>query len=180
MKIIVGLGNPGEKFEFTRHNAGFLAIDSFLKGQETIHCESKFNGNICEVHFHATKTFFVKPKTFMNNSGEAVREICRFYKLDTSRDLLVVHDEMDLPFGEIRTTKSSRAAGHNGVQSIIDELGSQDFHRIRIGVEGRKSREEMPTEAYVLAPFSEVERKKLKDEILSKVNDLISHFISEQ
>lgn len=180
MKIIVGLGNPGEKYTKTRHNAGFLAVDHFLKDQETISCESKFQGIICEVHFHSTKTFFVKPKTFMNNSGLAVREIGKFYKIDIARDLMVIHDEIDLPFGTIKTTNSSRAAGHNGVQSIIDELGTQDFHRIRIGIEGRDSRDEFPTHDYVLSQFTPEELKTLEKTILATVNKDIREFIERK
>ena len=179
MKIIFGLGNPGTRYEHTRHNAGSIAIDAFLKGVQTISCESKFKGVVCEVHFHNTKTFFVKPKTYMNNSGEAVLEICKFYKIDIARDLLVIHDEIDLPLGEIRTTNSSRAAGHNGVQNIIDILGSQDFHRIRIGVEGRANKDQFPTHEYVLQPFSEAEFTLLKQTVLPKVSTAITDFISK-
>lgn len=178
MKIIVGLGNPGTKYEHTRHNAGFLAVDHFLDGKEVIHCESRFQGVICEMHFHHTKTFFVKPKTYMNNSGDAVKEISKYYKIDIARDLLVIHDEIDLPFGEIRTTQSSRAAGHNGVKSIIEAMGTQDFHRIRVGVEGRSSRNELPTDEYVLSPFSKVELKTLNEKVFTETNKLIEKFIS--
>jgi len=190
VKIIVGLGNPGKKYEYTRHNAGFLAVDHYMEGKEVISCESKFDGTICEIHFHphipllakeglgAVKTFFVKPKTFMNESGRAVKEIAKFYKIDITRDLLVIHDEVDLPFGEIRTTHSSQAAGHNGVKSIIDALGTQDFHRARIGVETRESRNDMPTDAYVLSPFSAGELEKLRKEVFIKTDEIIAEFIS--
>ncbi len=179
MKIIVGLGNPGDKYKHTRHNVGFLALDYFLKDKETIKCESKFRGVICEVHFHNKKTFFVKPKTFMNDSGLAVAEIAKFYKVDTARDILVVHDEIDLPFGTVRPTHSSRSAGHNGVQSIIDTLGNQDFHRLRVGVESRETDSHLPTAEFVLKDFSKEELKELDSKIFLETSKVIQEFIME-
>src|SRR6188472_344420 len=107
MKLIVGLGNPGEQYEHTRHNAGFLAVDYFLKRKETITCQSKFAAQICEYHEGKEKIFIAKPQTFMNNSGEAVRDIVEYYKLDPKQDLLVIHDEVDLPLGSLRSTNES-------------------------------------------------------------------------
>ena len=176
MKIIVGLGNPGSKYTHTRHNAGFLAIDHFLKGVETIHCQSKFKSAICEVHFSATKTFFIKPQSYMNNSGIAVKEVLDFYKVQL-KDLLVIHDEKDLSFGTIKYTESSRSAGHNGVQDIIDQLGTQDFARIRIGIESRSHDSKVPTDEYVLQKFTEDEFRKLNKEIFPEASKLIKHFI---
>lgn len=177
MKIIIGLGNPGTKYEHTRHNAGFLAIDYYLKDIDAISCQSKFKAQVCEVHFGATKTFFVKPQTYMNRSGEAVQEIATFYKIDPKTDILVLHDEIDLPFGTIRNTDSSSAAGHNGVQSIIDALGTQDFHRIRIGVESRASRDELPTDVFVLSPFTAEQMQQFESDILPKVKIEINKFL---
>jgi PTH1 family peptidyl-tRNA hydrolase len=179
MKIIVGLGNPGDKYLRTRHNVGFLMIDWYLAGKPTIDCKSKFASHICEVHFAGNKTFFVKPQTFMNNSGEAVREILHFYKAFPNRDLLVVHDEVDLPFGTIRNSFDSNPAGHNGVSNIIDELGTKEFARIRVGVESRESRNDMPTDAFVLRDFSDDELKKLKEEVFPKVRDEIDAFLNK-
>lgn len=186
MKIIVGLGNPGKKYEHTRHNAGFLAIDEYLKQLETISCTSRFQGQICEVHFTATKhpqgpikTFFIKPQTFMNKSGEAVRDIVQFYKVNPETDLLVVHDELDLKFGYWKTAFDSRAAGHNGVANIIEALGTQKIHRIRIGVESRISRHESPTEDYVLSPFSHEEITTLHEKVLPQTREAIDRFIFE-
>ncbi len=177
MKIIVGLGNPGKQYEHTRHNAGFLAVDHFLKGTETINCKSKFESTICELHFHATKTFFVKPQTFMNESGVAVRELLHFYKANYREDLLVIHDEADLPLGTIREAFNSSSAGHNGIQNIIDELGSQEFRRIRIGVDSRESRSNMPTDKFVLQNFSGGELSRLQMEVLPQVSKFIQEFI---
>lgn len=184
MKIIVGLGNPGDKYKNTRHNAGFMAVDFYLEKREAIRCESKFKGLICEMHFTAhtgstapVKVFFVKPQTFMNKSGEAVKEIVQFYKVDVKKDLLIVHDEVDLKFGFFKLAFDSRGAGHNGVQNIIDELGTQEFSRLRIGIETRMSRHESPTEDYVLQSFSKEELEQLHADVLPKASEEIEKFI---
>jgi len=179
MKLIVGLGNPGKQYVHTRHNAGFLAIDYFLRGKDAISCQSKFKAHICEMHIGNEKVFFVKPQTFMNHSGTAVKHIADFYKLDVTNDILVIHDEVDLPFGKIKLTSSASAAGHNGVQNIIDEFGHKDFHRIRIGVESREHRSETPTDAFVLHPFQHAEQERLESEVLPKVSEHIKTFIQK-
>lgn len=161
MKIVVGLGNPEIKYHSTRHNAGFLAIDFFLKGVHAISCHSKFQAQICELHFNHEKLFFVKPLTYMNLSGQAVLEICQFYKVDHEKDLLVIHDDVDLPLGSLRASVNASAAGHNGVQSIIDAFGSQNFARLRIGVESRTDKKIPPTDAFVLQNFSPEELYQL-------------------
>lgn len=177
MKLIVGLGNPGKKYENTRHNAGFLAVDFFLKDRVAITCQSKFNAQICEYHEDGEKVFFVKPQSFMNLSGEVVREILSFYKLDHANDLLVLHDEVDLPLGKIKEGFASSAAGHNGVQNIIDEIGTKDFARVRIGVESRASRTDLPTDIFVLQQFTDDELTKLNTDIFQQTNKLITTFI---
>lgn len=113
----------------------------------------------------------------MNKSGEAVREIVQFYKVNPETDLLVVHDELDLKFGYWKTAFDSRAAGHNGVASILEALGTQKIHRIRIGVESRISRHESPTEDYVLSPFSKEELATLHEKVLPQTREAIDTFI---
>lgn len=196
MKIIVGLGNPGKKYEHTRHNAGFMAVDFFLRDKEAIKCESRFKGYVCEMHFTAEdfrgfpsvtegnplnpqKTFFVKPQTYMNNSGKTVKAIVDFYKIDITKDLLVVHDEVDLKFGYYKLAFDSRPAGHNGVKNIVEHLGTQAFHRIRIGVESRLSRFDSSTDAFVLQNFSDEELQMLENNVLPKVNKEIEEFITQ-
>jgi PTH1 family peptidyl-tRNA hydrolase len=168
-QIIVGLGNPGEQYRHTRHNAGWLALDhmvesgSFVKLSEV----KKFDSVMWEVQdgrtdegVSAGKILFVYPHTFMNSSGDAVAAIVAYYKLSPA-DVLVIHDDVDLPLGTTKFTAGSGAAGHNGVQSIIDALHTQDFRRIRIGVETRESRDVLPTDAFVLQPFTPDELKQL-------------------
>ncbi len=178
MKLIIGLGNPGRQYERTRHNAGFLAVDYYLKDKNPIACQSKFAAEICELHFGETKVFFIKPQSFMNKSGEVVRDIAQFYKVDLAQDVLIVHDDKDLPLGTIREAGNSSAAGHNGVQNIIDVLGTQEFHRIRIGVESREPGSPIATDDFVLQNFTDEELEILNKEVLSKVDKLIDAFIN--
>ncbi|GAC1413502.1 MAG: aminoacyl-tRNA hydrolase [Candidatus Doudnabacteria bacterium] len=168
MQIIVGLGNPGNQYLLNRHNAGFLSLDFILKDLQPINCASKFNAKICEIH-NPEKTFFVYPQTFMNSSGVAIKELLSFYKL-TPKDILVIHDEVDLPLGVIKFTEGSGHAGHNGVRSLIDELGTNQFRRIRVGVETRAEKMVPPTEAFVLQDFTADELRELPlEQIKSRV-----------
>ncbi len=184
MKLVVGLGNPGPKYEHTRHNAGFLALNFILQKTPAISCSSKFHGQICEAHFTAArhpkgpvKVFFIKPQTFMNRSGEVLKSLSSFYKITPESDLLVIHDELDLKFGYLKPAFDSGPAGHNGVKNIIDELGTQKFHRLRIGVETRLSRLNQPTEDYVLSPFSQHELETLQTHIFPKIEEATLDFI---
>jgi PTH1 family peptidyl-tRNA hydrolase len=182
MKLIVGLGNPGTQYENTRHNAGFLALDFFLKDHPAISCQGKFNAQICEMHIQdesgLQKVFFIKPQSFMNLSGEVVREISSFYKVDITKDLLVLHDEKDLAFSTVKEARDSGSAGHNGVQNLIDELGTKDFTRIRIGVETREPDSPLPTDVFVLQPFTAEELEKLHTEVFPETNKLILKFLN--
>ncbi|MBI3232184.1 MAG: aminoacyl-tRNA hydrolase [Candidatus Doudnabacteria bacterium] len=178
MKLIVGLGNPGKKYEQTRHNTGWLILDWLLETWSIKHgtWNTKFSSKILETEVNNQKVLFVKPQTFMNNSGQAVKQICDFYKLDVKNNLLIIHDDSDLQLGTVRTANSSSSAGHNGVQDIIEMLGTQDFHRIRIGVNARISRDEMPTDVFVLQNFTADELKKLQEEIFPQVKLEIQKF----
>lgn len=177
MKLIVGLGNPGNKYELTRHNLGFLAVDYFLKSRDAITCQSKFNAQVCEYHENGVKVFFVKPQSYMNLSGEVIREITSFYKVDATTDLLVVHDDKDLVFGQIKFGNGSGAGGHNGVQNTIDELGTKDFARIRIGVESREPDSPLPTDEFVLQNFTDEELAQLDEKVFPETNKLIEQFL---
>jgi PTH1 family peptidyl-tRNA hydrolase len=159
MQIIIGLGNPGKEYQNNRHNVGFLSLDYILKDLQTISCSSKFDAKICEIH-NPEKTLFVYPETFMNNSGQAVKKLLDFYKLGP-KDILVIHDEVDLPLGTIKFAEASGHAGHNGVRSLIDELDTNQFRRIRVGVETREDKSLMPTDAFVLQDFSPEELEKI-------------------
>lgn len=181
MKLIVGLGNPGDKYKTTRHNAGFLAVDHFLEGiaAASAKWENNFDSRIATATIENEKIIFLKPQTFMNESGRAVSQALNFYKVSIAENLLIVHDEVDLPLGTVRLSSDSSAAGHNGVASVIEHLGSQNFHRLRIGVETRESRAHMPTDAFVLEGFTAEELARLKEEILPETDAKLESFLEQ-
>ncbi|HPX64309.1 MAG TPA: aminoacyl-tRNA hydrolase [bacterium] len=178
-KIIVGLGNPGTKYAKTRHNAGWLLMDRLVAELEAetgqkINWRTKkdWSAEVAEIG----DSLLVKPQTMMNNSGKAIRAILDYYNLlaeDLTNILLVIHDELDLPTGTTRWSTNSRAAGHNGVQSIIDYLGTQKFNRYRFGIQPA----EKPTETidYVLTKFSAAELKKLQQVDLIEIKQFINN-----
>jgi PTH1 family peptidyl-tRNA hydrolase len=134
LKLIVGLGNPGIEYQFTPHNVGFLAIDRIAEAHsakiDNRHCRAVTGRANLEGH----PSVLAKPETYMNLSGVAVRELVDKYEADVAQDLIVIYDELDLPWGNIRVRIKGRSAGHNGMQSIINALGTEEFTRIRIGI----------------------------------------------
>jgi peptidyl-tRNA hydrolase, PTH1 family len=150
---IVGLGNPGKHYANTRHNAGFQALDRLLRGCSISLREGKYHAAWGMGRVETHRVLLCKPLTFMNRSGEAVREVMHAFKISASR-LLVIHDDLDLPCGRIKVAPRGGTGGHRGVASIIESLGHQDFPRLKLGI-GRPLRGE-PIEAYVLqAPYAE-------------------------
>lgn len=176
MKLVVGLGNPGEKYEYTRHNAGFLVLNAFVakKGGDGVVWldETRFQSHI----FHLGDTIFAKPQTFMNESGEAVTKLLHYYKIELN-DLLVVHDDVDLEFGKYKLKQSESSAGHHGVEDIISRVGSEHFWRLRLGV-GRPADKRFNVEDYVLQKFSDDELDELKALFESDLYSKVSTFIS--
>lgn len=183
MKLIVGLGNPGKKYEHTRHNAGFLALDYILNDNDgfmTAKPSHEFKSEMFTWTDGNNKVIFLKPQTFMNDSGQALKVLCNFYKLDLAKDLLVIHDDVDLPFGSLRLSVDASAGGHKGVQSIIENLGTQNFFRLRIGVETRASRDQLPTDAFVLQDFTDEELKKLETDVFPIIKTETEKFIASR
>jgi len=165
MKVIVGLGNPDRKYHGTRHNIGFQAID-YLADKYRISVDTKKQkGLIGKGMIDGQKVLMVKPQTYMNLSGECLRQIMDFYKLEPE-DFIIIYDDINLDVGQLRIRKKGSAGGHNGIKSIISHLGSQDFPRIRIGV-GEKPKEYDLVD-YVLGHFSK-EELKIYDEIMPNV-----------
>lgn len=151
MKCIVGLGNIGKKYEDTRHNVGFMVVDEFLNKHNIALDKQKFKGNYTIATINGEKVLIIEPMTYMNLSGEAVRPLMDYYKVDID-DLVVLYDDLDMPQGRIRIRQKGSAGGQNGMRSIIQHLGTQEFKRIRLGIgrpEGRK-----PVVDYVLQKFS--------------------------
>ena len=174
MKMIVGLGNPGKKYEKTRHNIGFIAIDSLRKKLNISDEREKFQAFMSEKNIDGEKVIFLKPQTFMNLSGNSVIEIVNFYKLDPKKDIIVIYDDMDLPFGDIRIREKGSSAGHNGIKSIISHIG-EEFVRIKCGI-GVKEKDAIE---HVLGEFNQTEQKGL-DEILEKINNCVIEMLSVQ
>lgn len=177
MKLIIGLGNPGNTYHNTRHNAGFLALDFWLK-DESPAWQTKFESEYFQTTRGNEKILVIKPQTFMNNSGTAAIQALNFYQLNPETDLLVVHDEVDIPFGQVKLSQNASSAGHNGVADIIEKLGSKNFFRLRLGVETREDKHLIPTDAFVLQNFSEPERTALQKEVLPAACKIIDQFIS--
>lgn len=161
MFVIVGLGNPGKKYENTRHNAGFIAIDA-LADKYGINISEKKHKALCGSGvIEGNKVLLVKPQTFMNLSGESVRSVMDFYKIDPEEDMLVIYDDVSLVPGNIRIRKKGSAGGHNGIKSIIAHAGTQNFMRIKVGVGEKPSGWDLAD--YVLGHFSEEDHTKLKE-----------------
>jgi PTH1 family peptidyl-tRNA hydrolase len=164
MKLVVGLGNPGDKYEKTRHNIGFEVIEALAAELKVPSFREKFQGLIGEAYVKDEKVFLLKPQTYMNLSGNSIAEVINFYKLDPKEDLIVIYDDMDLDLGRLKIKKKGSAGGHNGIKSIISHLG-EEFIRVKCGIGKAKSREE--TVNFVLGKFSKEERE-LADELVEK------------
>ncbi|MEZ4520041.1 MAG: aminoacyl-tRNA hydrolase [Thermomicrobiales bacterium] len=164
--MIVGLGNVGSKYAGTRHNLGFEVIDELAKRSHAGAPRNRFDARIHETNFGGTRVVLAAPTTMMNNSGFAVAQLIRWYKLPPEK-LLVIYDELDIPFGKMRLRPSGGAGGHNGIKSIIEQLGTADFPRVRVGV-GRPT--SGSTIGFLLSRFSTEERGYLP-EIVSLAAD---------
>lgn len=162
MKCIVGLGNPGKKYEQTRHNVGFMVIDELAKRHNASLSKKKFNGLYAMETIQGEKVILLAPQTYMNLSGEAVRPLMEYYNLELD-DIIVIYDDLDLPTGKIRLRQKGGHGGHNGLRSIIDQLGNKEFKRIRIGIGRPASR--VPVIDYVLGKFSKEEEEEAMESI---------------
>ena len=173
--LVVGFGNPGRDYRDTRHNVGFMAVDRFCEMQGARLGKVKFQAIIGETRVGAAKVILAKPQTFMNLSGNAVASIVRFYKIPMEQ-ILVVHDDLDLPFGTLRLRPGGGAGGQKGLKSTIDRLGTQQFPRLRIGI-GRPPGQ-MDAAAYVLQRFGSAEQEEL-DFILRRAGEAIEVFVRD-
>jgi len=180
MKLIVGLGNPGTAYSFNRHNIGFLCINHIAKSHGIALDKKQGKARTGKGIIAGIEVLLAKPQTYMNNSGQAVRLLMQKYDLDID-DLIVIHDDIDLPFGKVRLKQNSGAGGHNGIKSIIDYLGTQDFVRIKIGI-SRPQLEDEPVEDtivdYVLGDF-DTEDKPVLDDVIQRTGDAVACLIRE-
>ncbi|MBO4808438.1 MAG: aminoacyl-tRNA hydrolase [Lachnospiraceae bacterium] len=157
MYVIVGLGNPGKKYENTRHNVGFAVIDKLAKDCDIKVNKSKHSAKIGEGVIEGEKVVLAKPQTYMNLSGMSVRSLMDFYKIDPESELIIISDDIDLPTGNLRIRKSGSAGGHNGLKSIIANVGTQGFTRIRVGVGAKIEGEDLAD--HVLGHFNKDDAK---------------------
>ena len=158
--LIVGLGNPGSKYEFTRHNAGFLCLDLFAQKNSFKIDRVKFKATVSDQRIGSKRCLFMKPQTFMNLSGEAVKEAAAFYKIPPER-IIVLFDDVSLDIGRMRIRRKGSDGGHNGIKSIIYHLGSNEFPRIKLGV-GQKPHRDYDLADWVLKAFSKSELQELR------------------
>ena len=161
MFIIAGLGNPGREYENTRHNIGFLVIDDIAKKYQITMLERKHKAVIGKGYIDGHKVVLVKPLTYMNQSGESIRQATDYYKVDVTTQLVVVSDDISLDVGQLRIRKKGSAGGHNGLKNIILHLGSENFIRIRMGVSDKPQGYDLKD--YVLGHFTDKEKKVLEE-----------------
>jgi len=175
--VIVGLGNPGAKYEKTRHNVGFMLVD-WLAGRENeaFVNVAKWQAETVRLRLWGERVLLVKPNTYMNRSGQAVAPVMRFYSLPENR-LVVVHDDIDMAPGRVKLVMGGGTGGHNGIRSVVEHLGTADFYRLKIGV-GRPGNNDthvdMPVDRYVLADFSEAEQRLVSERFASIDSGLAS------
>lgn len=175
MKIILAQGNPGTRYEKTRHNIGFAMLDMVARqAGVTFSDKAKFHASISELTLHKEKVLLVKPTTFYNETGSAARALCDFYKLDPATDLIVIHDDLTLPFGTIRTREKGRDAGNNGIKSLNAHIG-ESYKRVRIGIYN-DLRDRMNDVDFVLGAFSRSEYDQF-DAIFQQVDTFVAAFL---
>lgn len=176
-KIIVGLGNPGSKYHETKHNVGFMLVDKIVKKIDNTFTEDKiFKAEIATTFVEGEKIYFVKPTTFMNNSGEAVKALLTYYNLEID-DLLVIYDDLDMEVGKIRFRSKGSAGGHNGIKSIIAHIGTQEFDRIKIGIGRPKNG--MSVIQHVLSHFDTEDRIEI-DKSLDTLEEAVNFYLQEE
>ncbi len=176
MFVIAGLGNPTDKYAKTRHNAGFDTIDILAEKLNVKMKKTVFNAMVGKTVIGGENTLLVKPLTFMNLSGNAVRSVCRFYKIDPKEKLVVIYDDSDLEEGRLRLRKKGSAGSHNGMKSIVSCLGTEEFFRIRVGIGNRP--EQMDMVDYVLVRYDKETRKIMEDAFAKAADaavDIVEH-----
>lgn len=175
MKIIIAQGNPGLQYARTRHNTGFIILDTIASAEDaTWKRNDRFKADIAEISYNGEKVMLIKPLSFYNETGQVARAIVDFYKLEPSEDVLVVHDELALPFGTIRIRGKGSDAGNNGIKSLNAHLGDS-YARVRVGV-WTERREIMDSADFVLSAFTQKEEEILKEDITDEIIKLFESF----
>ncbi|WP_223894427.1 aminoacyl-tRNA hydrolase [Lactobacillus helsingborgensis] len=176
MKIIAGLGNPGKKYDGTKHNTGFMALNYFLQKNSLTLEREKFEGKYTKQKIAGNDVILLEPQTFMNDSGRSVAQFARFFKVNP-QDILIIHDDMDMSLSKIRIRANGKSGGHNGIKSIIRDLGTSDFNRLKIGIRHPDNVTEASVVSWVLSQFN-TEQQKLMDTAYATASEVISDFIA--
>ncbi len=173
MKLIAGLGNVGDKYCFTRHNAGFMVLDKWAMDEGlSFSEEKKLKCFLTKLRYNNEDLLLVKPTTFMNLSGEAVRAVMDYYKIEV-KDILIIYDDIALDLGRIRFRANGSDGGHNGIKSIIQHVGTKDFDRLKVGIGPQPN---IPSENYVLQNFPKEQHEELKD-VLKKSIEAVEYYL---
>lgn len=174
VKMIVGLGNPGSKYNDTKHNIGFMAVDRIVKKLDVNFTEDKnFKAEIGSDFINGEKIYFIKPTTFMNNSGIAVKALLTYYNISI-KDMIIIYDDLDMEVGKIRFRQKGSAGGHNGIKSIITHLGTQEFDRIKVGIGRPNGR--MTVINHVLGKFDKNDEIMISN-TLDKVDNAVNYYL---
>lgn len=173
MKMVVGLGNPGKEYENTRHNIGFMIVDEYAR-KYNVSFKSKFNGLFSKVYRNGEYFIILKPLSYMNLSGTVVKKFASFYKIKPE-DILVIHDDLDLPVGKIKVKPKGSSGGHNGIKNIIENLRTEEFPHFKIGIDKDSN---IQIKDYVLGKFSKNDLEKIK-KIYNFSTDLIDDFLDK-
>lgn len=173
MKLIAGLGNPGQKYNNTKHNTGFMALDHYLTSNNLSLEKEKFEGFWTKQKINGEDVILLEPQTYMNDSGKSIAQIANFFKISPT-DILIIHDDMDMPIGKIRIRKGGKSGGHNGIKSIAACLGTNDFKRLKLGI---AHPQQQSVVSWVLTPFVD-EQKKQMDQSFVTTESIINDFIS--
>lgn len=172
MKMIVGLGNPGKEYEITRHNAGFIILDSYAKKKGVQHFQENMDGLYTKIYVNNETVILLKPLSYMNMSGNVIKKYADYYKI-YPKDIFIIQDDLDMPVGKIKIKYKGSCGGHNGIRSIIDALNTEYFPRFKIGI---SKNQDIPIKDYVLGNFSDRDLEKLH-KICDFADDIIDDFI---
>lgn len=170
MKMIVGLGNPGKEYENTRHNVGFMVLDNWMNKHNFTFDKNKLNGLYSIIKYNNEDVLVLKPLSFMNLSGTVIRAFMNYYKIDVN-DLLVIYDDKDIALGSVKLKKNGSSAGHNGIKNIIENLKTENFKRLKVGL----SKNNVDMVSFVLGKFNNDEMCKL-NVVLNETNDILNDY----
>lgn len=176
MKLVVGLGNPGNEYKATRHNIGFMIIDHYLKTRNIEGSNNKFSGIYFEKIINDEKVILLKPQKYMNLSGEVVAQFVNFFKVPVE-DILIIHDDLDILFGNVKLKYKGSCGGHNGLRNIEQHLHTQEYKRLKFGIGNKDVSSLFEIKDYVLSKFSVDEAKQI-EQLLSKTDEIIDDYLT--